>query len=279
MGLFRRLTERLQETRARVSSRLVVIRKSLLQLKNRRKKLKVAVMNSDAVVSEQIAVAFPSGLSNKWRLATSRSRDAAVLPGPCPSVSSLRRTPQCFLFAEDTTGDPWYESENSEEEEEEEEDDSLNDFDWDMSIGSDSVFTDTLSYNDQTWNILVPEDANSKASSLTISSKGSASSRLSAHTELASIADSEDDNHAEKNGVKRAMSDTELHNSSTPSFISSQDSGRFTVHQDYPTKRLDGPLLAVAKLARPLLPTVIHRNDWYSPPKNFRPTIILTAEC
>lgn len=275
MGLFRRLTERLQKMRARVNSTLVTIRNSMLQLRSGRKK--VAVMSSDPVISDQITdePEFPSPFYNTWKLTTGKSASASVLTGPCVSVSSLQKAPQCFSFEEDTT----YESGYSEEEDEE---DSLYDFDWSMSIGSDSVFTDTLSYNDQTWNVLVPEDTNSKASSLTISSKRN-DDCLSVHIELVSLTDSEDSKHTKKDGGKRAMSDTELHNSFTSrcSFISGQDSGRFTVHQDYPTKSLHEPLLAVARLARPLLPAVmIHRNDWYSPPKNFRPrTTNLTVEC
>ena len=278
MGLFIRLTERLQKMRARVNSTLVMIRNSMLQLRSGRKK--VAVMSNDPVISDQIVdePEFPSGIFNTWRLTTGKSRSAAALTEPCVSVSSLQKVPQCFPFEEDTTGVPTYESGCSDEKEE----DSLCDFDWNMSIGSDSVFTDTLSYNDQTWNILVPEDTNSEASSLTISSKRNDDCH-SVHIELVSLADSEDSKDTEKDGCKRAMSDTELHNSfkSRCSFISGQDSGRFTVHRDYPTKSLHEPLLAVERLARPLLPAImIHRNDWYSPPKNFRPrTTILTVEC
>ena len=279
MGLFRRLTERLQNMRARANSTLAMIRNSMLQLRSGSKK--VAAMSSGPVISDQIVdePELPSGFSNTWRLTTDKSRGAPALTGPCASVSSQQKAPQCFPFEEDTTGDPTYESGYSEEEEEE---DSLCNFDWNMSIGSDSVFTDTLSYSDQTWNILVPEDTNSKASSLTISSKRN-DDCLSVHIELVSLADSEDSKHTEKDGGKRAMSDTELHNSfkSRCSFISGQHSGRFTVHQDCPAKSLHEPLLAVTRLARPLLPAIkIHRNDWYSPPKNFRPrTTILTVEC
>lgn len=277
MGLFRRLTGRLQEMRARVNSRLVVIRNSMLQLKNRRKK--IAVMSSDAVVSEQIVVELPPDLSHKWGLTASSSIDSVILPaGPCVSPSSLQTEIPHGFFAKDITRDSLYESENDEDEEEE---DSLMDFDWSMSIGSDSVFTDTLSYKDEMWNLLVPEDNNSQASSLTISSKGN-DDCLSVYSELGSPSDNDEDDYKERNTGKRAMSDTELHSSrkSGSHFISNKDSRRFSVHQDYLTKSLGGPLLPSARLARPLLPTMIYRNDWYSPPKNFRPTTtILTAAC
>lgn len=261
-----------------MNSRLVVIRNSMLQLKNRRKK--IAVMSSDVVVSEQIVVELPPDLSHKWVLTASSSIDSVILPAaPCVSPSSLQtEISHGFFLAKDITRDSLYESENDEDEEEE---DSLMDFDWSMSIGSDSVFTDTLSYNDEMWNLLVPEDNNSQASSLTISSKGN-DDCLSVCSELGSPSDNDEDDYKERNTGKRAMSDTELHSSrkSESHFFSNKDSRRFSVHQDYPTKSLGGPLLPSARLARPLLPIMIYRNDWYSPPKNFRPTTtILTAAC
>ena len=272
MGLFRRLTERLQAVRTRLNSRLAVIRKSMLQLKNWRKT--VAIIDSDAVDDSEQLVALPSALS-KWMAATKIDCGVPAIPSTSPSSSvnsSLQVAPHCLFIAADTPGDA--SSEYSEEEEEEV--DSLDDFDWDMSIGSDSVFTDTLSYNDETWNMLVPEDDNSNASSLTISSRGISS--LASHMELAPVSDNEDNDCAERHMLKRAMSDTELNKTSSSTFINSHDSGRFTVHQDYPTKHIDGSLLVVSKLTRPLLPMTIYKNDWYSPPKNFRPkTTILTA--